>query len=100
TKTASRIRELTQTGETNGSVTVENIVAAGKRAFFSRTTRGTVELWSTNGTSTGTVKVIDLLKDDRKSNGRFGGPRVIPQGGVNYFAWNNSKGSLDLWRSD
>lgn len=84
-----------------GNSALEPLVAVGGRLFFFRTVGadtgqpGRAELWTSDGTATGTVRVRDFGPGTSARS-----DRVIARGGTLFFILALSDGTYELWKSD
>jgi ELWxxDGT repeat protein len=78
-------------------VTFHPFVDVGGTLFFAANdgTNGT-ELWRSDGTVAGTVRVKDILPGSGSSNPRS----FVDAGGTLFFSANDGTSGLELWRSD
>ncbi|WP_187344993.1 hypothetical protein [Cystobacter ferrugineus] len=84
-----------------GNSTLGPLVAVGGRLFFFRAAGAETgeprrtELWMSDGTATGTVRVRDF---GPRTSARF--DRVIARGDTLFFILSRSDGTYELWKSD
>ena len=71
-----------------------NLTAVGNALFFSASATGGRELWRTDGTDAGTVRVKDI-----HPSGNGSPTNMVAANGVLYFSADNGAGR-ELWRSD
>jgi ELWxxDGT repeat protein len=84
---------LTKIGDSSGECAS---VRLGGALYFSGGTDSDIELWRTDGTAAGTVRVKDLNSGYWGSNPR----RFYAVGSTAYFAASEDAGGEELWRTD
>jgi ELWxxDGT repeat protein len=89
---AHLVRDINVSGD---SVPYE-ITPVGNVAFFAATGPGGRELWKTDGTEAGTVRVKNIRPGSKNSYPS----ELTPVGGLLYFAATGELGDRELWVSD
>lgn len=96
-----RLADVNSTA-TPSTIAPEHLVVAGTVAYFAGNDRATGrELWKTDGTEIGTVRVKDIhpgsgagVPDDGQSE------KLLVSGGYVYFGGDDGASGQELWRSD
>jgi ELWxxDGT repeat protein len=79
------------------SAEVDALLAVGDTLFFQATDQmGGAELWKSDGTPEGTLRVEDIVPGEAGSGAR----PAIDAGGVLVFTADDGEHGLELWRSD
>ncbi|PSB23629.1 Ig-like domain-containing protein [Stenomitos frigidus] len=92
----------TQNATATGTVssTPTNLTAAGSKLFFSANDGVTgLELWSSDGTSTGTTLIADL-NSTPDTSGSSNPSNLTVIGNTLYFTANNGIRGTELWKAD
>ncbi|MBS4064108.1 MAG: T9SS type A sorting domain-containing protein [Chitinophagaceae bacterium] len=87
--------------EVPGNVGTVKVVAGNRLFFTARTTDAGLELWSTDGNTTGTAIVKDINTNKTGTpNSAASLSGAIVHNGVYYFAAANNTNGQELWKSD
>jgi ELWxxDGT repeat protein len=80
-----------------GQGAIQNLTTIGSRVFFSVQSAGNgVELWTSDGTTAGTVMIRDINPGQGDSNPQF----LTNVNGVLYFEADDGAQGGELWKSD
>jgi ELWxxDGT repeat protein len=80
--------------------TLSDLVALGSALFFIDTGSGGSDLWTSNGTVSGTLKVGGLPASNLDPPGGGTDYQLTSAGGTLFFAASDSSHGQELWRSD
>lgn len=89
---ASLVRDIHPTGQSMP----EEFTPIGNTLFFVATDGGGRELWKSDGSYAGTVRVRDIMPGEMHGNPRH----LTAHQGVLYFTANDGQSGRELWRSD